>query len=435
MTRRDFIGSAGLAASAAAFESPLLAQPARRLRLAIVGTGERGALDWGVPIHQDFRDAVELAGLCDINGKRAAAARELIGTEAPVFADFEQMIRQVKPDAVLVATIDATHWRYCTRAMELGADVLCEKPLCTDEAQCQAILDTRKRTGRKLTMTFNARHAADSRKVKRLLREHVIGEVLSVDFHEYLSTSHGADFFRRWHYLKENSGTLLCHKASHHFDLANWWLDARPVEVSAWGELRFYGRNHAFRSTHCRGCPFREQCKFHWDVLANAEYRKLYVECESEDGYFRDACIWRENTNIYDVMSVRIRYDNGALVTYTANTYLPYEGQSVAFNGTKGRLEARAFRGGGYVQNEVRLTRSFGKSEIVPDFEPAPGGSHGGEDRSIQEFLFRNAGQPDPLQLHADLTAGALTSLIGIAAYRSIERGGSPVRIADLVRF
>ena len=435
MTRRDFIGTAGVAISAAALNEPLPAEQSGKLRLAIVGTGERGALDWGQPIMRQFQDAVQVVGLCDINAKRAAAARELMGTNAPTFTNFDEMIRETKPESVLITTIDATHWRYNTRAMELGVDVISEKPLCTDEAQCQAILDTQKRTGRKVTVTFNARHSQQAKGVKQLLMEKAVGDVLSVDYHEYLNTTHGADYFRRWHHLKENSGTLLCHKASHHFDLANWWLDSPPVEVSAWGDLKFYGRNNAFRGTHCRTCPFREQCKFYWDVMKNADYKKLYVDCESEDGYLRDACVWREDTNIYDAMSVRVRYETGAILTYTSNTYLPYEGQSVSFNGTKGRLDAQSFGGGGFVRNEVRLTRSFGQSELVHDLEEQGGGSHGGEDGSIQELIFRNPGRPDTLHLRADLRAGALSSLIGIAAYRSIERGGMPIRIADLIRF
>src|SRR5437763_392954 len=100
-------------------------------------------------------------------------------------------------------------------------------------------------------------------------------DVVSVDFHECLDTSHGADYFRRWHRLKQNSGTLLVHKASHHFDLANWWLDSMPMEVTAFGDLKFYGHNNSFRSTHCRVCPYKQQCKFYWDVTQNPQYVKL----------------------------------------------------------------------------------------------------------------------------------------------------------------
>ena len=365
MTRRDFISTAALAASAAASGGSSRAQESGKLKLAIVGTGDRGTLDWCVPLAQDYGDVTRLVGLCDIDGKRVKAAQALIGTAAPVFTDFDRMVQETRPDAVLITTVDATHWRYNTRAMELGVDVISEKPLCTAEDQCQAILDTEKRTGRKITVGFNARHGTESKRVKQLLLEKAVGDVISVDFHEYLDTSHGADYFRRWHHLKENSGTLLCHKASHHFDLVNWWLDSRPVEVSAAGELKFYGRNHSFRGTHCRSCPFREKCDFYWDLTKVPEYNKLYADCESEDGYLRDACVWRENTNIYDTMSVRVRYENGVLLTYTANTYLPYEGQSVSFNGTKGRLDSVGFGGGGFRQRELRLTRSFGKSELV----------------------------------------------------------------------
>jgi len=431
VSRRNFlIASGGALVGSAA----VTAQGPKRLRLAIVGTGDRGTHTWGKPVVAGFSDVVEIVGLCDLNGKRVKASQAIMGIPAPVFTDFDRMIREIKPDAVMVTTVDATHYRYVIRALELGCDAITEKPMCTEESQCQAILDAQKRTGRKVTVTFNARHSPDAKKIKQLLMEKAVGDVVSVDFHEYLDTSHGADYFRRWHHLKENSGTLLCHKASHHFDQANWWIDSKPVEVSAYGELKFYGRNNKFRGTHCRNCPFRQDCKFQWDVTRVPQYVKLYVECESEDGYLRDACVWRENTNIYDTMSVRVKYENGVLMTYTANTYLPYEGQSISFNGTLGRLDGIAFGGGGFMNREVRLTRSFGKSEVVQIERERRRGGHGGADTAIQELIFRNQDGPDPLGLRADLYAGARSSLIGIAAYRSIERGGVPVKIDSLVK-
>jgi predicted dehydrogenase len=232
--------------------------------------------------------------------------------------------------------------------------------------------------------------------------------------------------------MKENSGTLLVHKASHHFDQANWWIDSVPVEVSAYGDLRFYGRNNSFRSSHCRMCPYKQRCKFYWDVTERSRYVQLYVNCESEDGYLRDGCLWRENTNIYDTMSVRVKYENGVMLTYTANTYQPYEGQEISFYGTKGRLDSHGFRGGDHKSSELRLTRSFGKSEPVTNLAPRRRGGHGGSDTSIQDLIFLNQPDPDPLSLRADMRAGALSSLIGIAAYRSIERGGVTVKIRDL---
>ena len=94
--------------------------------------------------------------------------QKFIGINAPLFVDFDQMVNTTKPDRVVVATVDATHFRYIIRAMELGYDVITEKPLGTDEEQCQSILDAEKRLGRKVTMGFNARHLVWAKKIKQL---------------------------------------------------------------------------------------------------------------------------------------------------------------------------------------------------------------------------------------------------------------------------
>ena len=436
MYRRKFIAGSGAALTATACSATNLFAGANqpKLRMALVGTGSRGSFTWGREVVQNFSDVVEIIGLCDHNGKRVEAAKQIMGSSAPTFTDFDRMIKETRPDTVTVTTVDATHARYIIRALELGCDVLSEKPLCTDEEQCKAIFEAQKKAGKKITVAFNARHGLHHKKVKELLMQKAIGEVYSIDFHEYLDTSHGADYFRRWHRLKENSNSLLVHKASHHFDLANWWIGAKPVAVTAAGELRFYGRNNSFRSTHCRPCPHKGDCKFYWDVTKEKEYVKLYVECESEDGYLRDGCVWREDINIYDTMSVRVRYENGVLLTYMANTYLPYEGQAISLNGSKGRIDFNGFSGGGFKNDELRLTRSFGKSEVITDFGAQRVGGHDGADTLVQELVFRGLPKDDKLGLRADVRAGALSSLIGIAARKSIEQGGQTINIADLVK-
>src|SRR5437016_9073719 len=417
ITRRAFIAAGGAALAATATRSfPLLAAPQPRLRMALVGTGNRGSLTWGQEVVKGYSDVVEIVGLCDINRKRAEAGKALIGINAHTFVDFDRMINETRPDTVMVTTVDGTHYRYIICGLELGCNVMTEKPLCTDEQQCQAILDAQKKSSKKITVTFNARHAPEAKKVKQLLLEKAVGDVISVDFHEYLDTSHGADYFRRWHRLKQNSGTLLVHKASHHFDLANWWLDSMPMEVTAFGDLKFYGRNNSFRNTHCRVCPYKQQCKFYWDVTQNPQYVKLYTECESEDGYLRDGCVWRDDINIYGTMSVVVKYENGVLLSYTANTYLPYEGQAVSINGSSGRLDYTEVKDNGIANKGLRLTRSFGKSEAVKDLETSRAGSHGGADSSMQDQIFRGAQGSDPLNLRAGLHDGALSSLVGIAA-------------------
>jgi predicted dehydrogenase len=421
---------ASVAVAGAAIATPA---EARRERLALVGTGGRGSTMWGRNLLQDCGDVVEIVGLCDINSKRAAASQKIIGINAPLFVDFDQMVNTTKPDRVVIATVDATHSRYVVRAMELGYDVITEKPLGTDEEQLQSILDAEKRLARKVTVAFNARHVEGAKKIKQFALDKTLGDIISVHYNKYLGTDHGASYFRRWHRLRENSGSLLLSEACHHFDQVNWWLDSVPVEVEAHGALRLYGKNNSFRSTHCRVCPYKDRCQFFWDITRSPVDMKLYAECESEDGYLRDGCVWREDTNIYDTMSVIVRYENKASLTYTMDAFLPFEGEAIILNGTKGRIDWNSYEGGGYQNEEMRLTRTFGKSEVMSGLPNPRTAGHGGADPSLHNLLFRHAQAPDPLGLHGGTRAGVYASLIGIGAYRSIDRGGQVVKLRDLV--
>ena len=182
-----------------------------------------------------------------------------MGADAPTYVDFDQMVKETNPDLILITTTDSAHSTYIVRAMQLGKDVLTEKPLCTDEQQVQAIRDAEKKYGKRLIVGFNARHYPEAKKVKQLLMEKAIGDVISIDYQEYLDTSHGASYFRRWHRIKEMSGTLLVSKSCHHFDQVNWWLDSEPVEVVAYGDLKYYGKNNSFRGTHLPRLPVQGQ--------------------------------------------------------------------------------------------------------------------------------------------------------------------------------
>jgi hypothetical protein len=133
MNRRKFIAGSGAALAATACSAGDLSSAAnqRKLKMAIIGTGSRGSFTWGREVVQNFSDVVEIVGLCDHNGKRVEAAKQLIGTGAPTFTDFDRMVKETRPEAVIVTTVDAAHARYIIRAMELGCDAISEKPLCT----------------------------------------------------------------------------------------------------------------------------------------------------------------------------------------------------------------------------------------------------------------------------------------------------------------
>ena len=431
LTRRAFLQTTGVAVAGAVLAGPLAAASSPKTRLAMVGTGSRGAGMWGRDVLKAYGDIVEFVGLCDLNPGRVATVKQGLGLGCPTFTDFEKMMREVKPDTLIVTTVDATHHEFIIKGMEMGANIITEKPMTTDEQKCQAILEAERRTGKKVTVTFNYRYSPHRQKIYEILRRGDIGKVTSVDFHWYLDIQHGADYFRRWHRLREKGGTLLVHKSTHHFDLLNWWLESEPAEVYAQGALEFYGKNGAVRSTNCRPCPHKNECNFYWDMTQSKEMMALYAANEAHDGYLRDGCVFAEDVNIYDKMGAQIRYANGVQVSYSLTTYSPYEGYRLAFNGTKGRLETWVQERQAVDQrdhDELMLWTNFGGLQTIKI--PQSDG-HGGGDERLKDKIFRYPGAPDPLRQSAGTRDGAMSILVGIAARKSAETG-QPIKIGDL---
>lgn len=425
-----------------------------RRRYAMVGCGARSQM-YQDALQGKYRESAELVAVCDRNAGRLEGARQRSSKNGASVPNgysedaFERMITETRPEIVLVMTMDASHHDYIIRAMEAGCDVVTEKPMTTTPETCQLIIDAKKRTGRKCRVTFNYRYSPPRSQVKDLLMSGVIGDVVSVDFHWLLDTIHGADYFRRWHSNKENSGGLMVHKATHHFDLVNWWLSAVPVSVFATGRREFYTPETAKRMglityhERCHTCPETDRCSFFLDIAKDPSLRALYFDQEKYDGYFRDRCVWRPDINIEDTMNVLVRYNTGASLTYSLSAYNAWEGYTVVFNGTKGRLEhsmveqiyvsgTDAVQGG--IQEGGVSTRIIPMRGAPHDVNVwLPEGSHGGGDQVLLDDLFSPTPRPDKYLRAADERAGACSILVGLAANRCFETG-RPVAISELVK-
>jgi predicted dehydrogenase len=426
--------------------------PSRKFRLALVGTGSRGSSLWGRDMIEFLSDATEFVGLSDINPGRLEYVKKALGVSCPTFSNFEQMLNETKPDYVIVTTVDATHDQFIVKALDMGFNVITEKPLTTDEIKLKKILDAEKRSGKKVVVAFNYRHSVHAMQLKEILATNRVGKITSVDFHWYLNVYHGADYFRRWHGRINKSGSLLVHKATHHFDVLNWWLNSEPVEVTAYGSLDHYGKNNAFRGPKCRDCTYKDRCKFYWDITKDQNLVNLYVQNEKYDGYIRDGCVWSNEIDIYDKMSAQIIYANGVTANYSLTTYSPYEGWKIAFNGMNGRIDTwedipflqktsndQAKRhaiemssADDGVSGEVR--EIIAMDNFAKNFEiyttPKIEAGHGGGDVRMLRRIFIDTND-NPHHVMAGTREGAMSILIGIAARKSIQEK-RPIKISEL---
>jgi predicted dehydrogenase len=428
-------------------------------RFAVVGAGGRAGI-FIQAITTTYRDSCKLVALCDLSQTRMDWHNQQIQSHAgmspmPTYhADqFDRMIADTRPDTVIVATIDATHHQYINRAMELGCDVITEKPMTTDAEKARSIFETIERTGKKLRVTFNYRYAPAFTRLRELLMQGVAGRPLSVDFSWLLDTYHGADYFRRWHRQKQNSGGLLVHKATHHFDLVNWWIDSYPEEVFAFGDLLFYGKENAairgetYTYERYTGVPEAHEDPFALFLDQDVSLRGLYLEAEKDNGYIRDRNVFGEPITIEDTMAVTARYRNGVILSYSLLAYSPWEGLNVAITGTKGRVELNVVENvnlvsgqgeshnlqaskGAFKRALIRVFPMFGESYEI-EVPPGEGGGHGGADPIMLEYLLSPDPPPDPFNRAASHIDGAASVMLGIAANRAMETN-QPVRIDDL---
>lgn len=403
----------------------------RRKRLAIIGAGMR-AQRFLRALAEDHKDDCEVVAICDssmdmLKVKSAELSKMGLAPRSFHSDDFDEMIAQTQPDEVIVLTPDYAHEQYACRAMVLGCDVIIEKPLTTSIESCMRFLQTQHETGRSCKMALNYRYAPFHCHIKRLLMDGAIGGVRQVNWITGVRLSHGAKFFHRWHSNKENTVSLLSHKAIHNFDLLHFWLADVPKRVFATSSRKMFGPENATRygmeahGERCGECTLTNTCPFFWDTvnLPSANETPEVVRARGrESGYYRDLCVFREDITADDTFSIAARYEGGAQLTMTwevarTNSYLE-------FAGTRGALVV--------IDSGISIKGQDGSVEII---EPWTGqGGHGGGDTLMWNSMFSKTPQEDPYGCRADLRDGVWSMLMAISATESADTG-RPVDITD----
>lgn len=443
-----------------------------RKKYVLAGTGSRAEMyvDALMGPHTDLGSLVAFVDTnehrMDYHGARIAERRPDWPAPHHYHPDrLGEMFDVERPDALIVTTPDYTHARYVTEALDRGVDVICEKPMTTSVQGIEEIVRSARAAasgatpdGRaaNLVVTFNYRYSPRNSIIKDIVQSGRIGKVTSVHFEWCLDTVHGADYFRRWHRSKANSGGLLVHKSTHHFDLVNWWLGDVPETVYAQGGLRFYGAKNAAarglgsRPELSRDNPDRDD-PFNLDLAADQKLRGLYLEGEADDGYLRDRDVFTEGIDIEDNLSLVVGYRGGASMAYTLVAHSPWEGYRVAINGTEGRVEIEVVERGSVSPDRHTLDPSVAADadgvhgQVRPEgtkiilqrhWEPAleipvpeGEGGHGGGDAMLLSDVFVGPGN-DALHRQAGYIDGIRSVIVGIGANESL-RTGQAIRLAD----
>lgn len=392
-----------------------------------------------------------MLALCDTSQVRMDYHRERIQRDygypevrTYLAADFDRMLDEQKPDVVLISTVDAFHHEYILRATAKGFDVATEKPITVDDEKCRALLASPDVRRQHVRVIFNVRWTALATKMKEVIASGRIGAVKQIHYEYMINLPHGGLYMGRWHSGKANSGGLLVHKATHHFDLANWLVDSIPAEVFAFGSLAYFGRENALRRGEkawtgydrytdkaASDDPFRQ------DLHANETLKGLYLNAEKETGYIYDKNVFRDGIDIEDTLCVTARYRSGVILNYSLNAYAPFGGYRMSVTGDKGRLEGQEISA--VSAPDAGLVEPCSKLVCLPLFGPGEEidvqvmeGEHGGSDPLLQEQIYSLDPPADPWGRNAGYEQGIASAILGIAGNRSLATG-QKVLVNDLV--
>jgi len=422
-------------------------------RYAVVGVSHRALRMFIEPILTTYKEVAQIVAYLDISPERIRMMNEIKGTSIPAYTpeQFDHMVDETRPDTVIVASMDSTHDYYIIKALARDLDVWCEKPVTTDAYKARAILAAAQRSKGRVTVTFNYRYSPLATKIRELIQDGAVGRVVSADLNWYLDTYHGSSYFMRWNRKRACSGGLNVHKATHHFDLIQWWIGQKPVEVFGYGARNFYGpdgpRNPSRRDGRvCPACAERRQCEYYmrwhrdeWRGAPSGIELDEHVSGLQAFSHYKSPlarrCIYDSEIDIEDTYSAVIKYDGGATLSYSLIASAPYEGYRLGINGIDGRIDVTEIGGGPRAvlpeeRPHITYIPLFGGRQVI---EPlAAAGGHGGGDPALQDDLFLGPDPNEKVSRMAPLMDGILSVLTGVALHRSIVEN-RPVRIAELL--
>lgn len=398
-----------------------------------------------LPEYGNYSKYGRVVGVLDIDEERVRVFNENQGTQYPFYpADsLDRMIQETRPDVVVVTGPDGTHAEYIVGALKHDVDVISEKPMVINCEQARAVIEATRKSKGSLRVAHNYRYTPAHKLIKRIILDGKLGRITNIEFAYNIDTFHGSSYFLRWNRERSKSGGLTISKGCHHFDLVNWWLDDLPAQVFAYGALNYYGKDSPHNPSQREGkgysldevkarCPYhqrwysREMAPPQDDHLGAHDKAFVLPQTVQYPPGQKPRYLYDAEIAVEDTYSVVVRYRRGASMTYSCNFSCPWEGYTLAINGTHGRLETTHYTAPSRCPFPVNDRQSvtympmFGERQVWETRQMA--GGHGGADDVMKWDMF--AGQSEEskaLGIFAGAESGAYAVVVGELIWRSIE--------------
>lgn len=412
----------------------------KKYTIAILGCGNRGADSYGAYMHE-AAEKFEIAALCDCDKNKLENCGKRFNVKSDnLFTSETEFFKERRADAVVVATQDKDHVRHAIRAMELGYDILLEKPLTDKIVECEKLLEAHKKYKVKVLVCHVLRYAPAFVKVADLLSDGAIGRLVAIQALEQVSYWHQAHSYVRGNWRKcEETTPMILAKCCHDLDLLQYYAKSKCESISSVGGLTYFTEKNAPENSaeRCADCELIESCPYSakriyvdgwkeqghpncwpFTVLAGdgSEVSEKKLENAVRNGQY-GRCVYRCDNDAVDHQLTQITFENGVKATLTMTAFTKNGGRKMTFFGTLGEIILDEERG-------VIEIKPFGaETETIKINEMKEAGhAHGGGDKMlVGAFYGMLCGNTD---CGTTLEASVESHLMGICAEQSRKSGG-----------
>jgi len=407
------------------------------MRIILIGAGQRGRI---------YADTAHQAGLADIvavvepNDQRRHAAGAAFGVpESMRFASVEPLWALPKiADGAIIASMDRDHYAQSIKAMEVGYELLLEKPISPDLSECLDILSCARALGRRVTVCHVLRYTPFFSAIKRLLDERVVGRPISIRHDENIGNFHMAHSFVRGNWAnKEKSSPIILQKSCHDMDILVWLTGSRCKSMASIGALTYFTPDNApaGSAARCHDCSVREGCRFNAEkcyMPALGQWPAAVLTLDQTPDGLRHAlrdgpygrCVYRCGNDVCDHQTSLIEMENGVIVSFVMSAFTNRVNRTIRVLCEDGEIY------GDDEQRKITVTRfssnavdAYSAHEIHTEVTRS---SHGGGDSALVDSFFRSM-TDEGFNSASSIEQSIESHLMAFAAERSRLAGGELV--------
>ncbi len=417
----------------------------KQITVAIAGCGSRG-LDTYAECQTRFPDKMKIVAVADIRKERLALAQKLYDLkDDQLFDSAEEMLQKGRiADVMFICTPDRMHYTEAMEALKNDYHLLLEKPISPTQQECRDIEKLATEKKRHVVVCHVLRYTVFFQKLKELLENDRIGDVVSVQAIEKVGYWHQAHSFVRGNWKnKEQSSPMILQKCCHDMDILLWLVGKKCKEVSSFGDLRLFKKENMPEgaTTYCMdGCKVKDTCPFNaerlyteqmdkgnfdWpvNVVQTNPTREGVLEALKKGPYGR--CVYQCDNNVVDHQVINMNLEGDCTINFTMCAFTAHGGRRIHLMGTKGDIVADM------ETNTIKVMPFLGEEEEIDvktlsnDFS----GHAGGDARMVEEFLTLVSENGTPSRTLSSVSRSVESHLVALAAEDSRLENGKVMHI------